>query len=394
MTPETEIPIASQAAACRFARYLALFYAAVFGLAGAHLPFFPVWLKAIDIDPAWIGIIVAVPAATRFTVLPLVTGFAARRPSLRGALIVLALLTLLGLFVTGLMHQAVTVFMIFALTACVWTPILPLTESYALRGVSHYRLHYGPVRLWGSVAFVVGAVGCGVFADLLPARHLIWIMVGLAALGAAASFALQPLATRDAASTGSGGSRHLLRQPGLLAVIVAAALIQGSHAAYYGFASITWQAAGFSGSTIAGLWVLGVLAEIVLFALSPKLNISPVAMMVIGSASGVLRWLITAQEPSLALLAAVQLLHSFTYGMTVLGTMALLVRLVPDHAMARAQGYLAALTGFVMSSASVVSGMIYARDAAGIYYLAAVMALVGGGVIWSARHTLAVRSTP
>jgi len=394
MAPETEIPIASKPAASRFARYLALFYAAVFGLAGAHLPFFPVWLKAIDIDAAWIGVIVAVPAATRFTVLPLITNYAARRPSLRGALIVLASATLLGLFVTGLMHQAVAVFVVFTLTACVWTPILPLTESYTLRGVSHYRLHYGPVRLWGSVAFVVGAVGCGVFADLLVAQHLIWIMVGLAALGAAASFGLQPISARDPATPASGGSRHLLRQPGLLAVIAAAALIQGSHAAYYGFASITWQAAGFGGSTIAGLWVLGVLAEIVLFALSPRLSISPVVMMAIGSASGVIRWLITAQEPSLALLAAVQLLHSFTYGMTVLGTMALLVRLVPDRSMATAQGYLAALTGFVMSSASVVSGIIYARDAASIYYLAAIMALAGGGVIWQARHTLAIRSAP
>jgi len=137
-----------------------------------------------------------------------------------------------------------------------------------------------------------------------------------------------------------------------------------------------------------------VLAEILLFALSPRLSISPVVMMAIGSASGGIRWLITAQEPSLALLAAVQLLHSFTYGMTVLGTMALLVRLVPDRSMATAQGYLAALTGFVMSSASVVSGIIYARDAASIYYLAAIMALAGGGVIWQACHTLAIRSAP
>ena len=77
--------------------------------------------------------------------------------------------------------------------------------------------------------------------------------------------------------------RALLRDPGFLAIIVAAALIQGSHAAYYTFASITWQAHGLDGLTIAGLWVLGVLAEIVVFALSARLPLQPATMLLIGA---------------------------------------------------------------------------------------------------------------
>ena len=46
--------------------------------------------------PVWIGIITAVPAVTRFTVLPLVTGSAERRQVLRGALIATAFLTAFG----------------------------------------------------------------------------------------------------------------------------------------------------------------------------------------------------------------------------------------------------------------------------------------------------------
>ena len=58
-----------------------------------------------------------------------------------------------------------------------------------------------------------------------------------------------------------------------------AGLIQGSHAAYYTFASIVWQGAGYGGMTIAGLWVLGVLAEIVVFALSPRFTLSPALLV-------------------------------------------------------------------------------------------------------------------
>ena len=70
MPSESQIPIASQATSRRFATRLALFYGTLFGLVGTHLPFFPVWLKAVGIDASWIGIITAVPAVTRFTALP------------------------------------------------------------------------------------------------------------------------------------------------------------------------------------------------------------------------------------------------------------------------------------------------------------------------------------
>ena len=85
MPDESQIPIASQAGSKRFARRLSLFYGASFGLIGTHLPFFPVWLKAVGIDASWIGIITAVPAVTRFTILPFVTTLAEKHQTLRGA---------------------------------------------------------------------------------------------------------------------------------------------------------------------------------------------------------------------------------------------------------------------------------------------------------------------
>ncbi len=244
-------------------------------MVGTHLPFFPVWLKAVGIDASWIGIITAVPAVTRFTILPFVTGLAERRGSLRGAMIVTAFATALGFCLVGTQHQPLLVFLAYAVTACMWTPMIPLTDAYALRGVARYGLNYGPLRLWGSAAFVVGALACGLLVDVIAARHLIWVIVAVAGLGAVVSLGLQPLDKPKTAPSAAHGASALLRDPGFLAIIVAAALIQGSHAAYYTFASITWQLAGLGGLTIAGLWVLGVLAEIVVFALSPRFTLSP-----------------------------------------------------------------------------------------------------------------------
>ena len=149
MPSESQIPTPSQDTSRRFAARVALFYATLFGMTGSHLPFFTVWLKAVGIDAFWIGLITAVPPVTRFTALPLVTGLAERRHALRAGIIVTAFATALGFFVLGTQHLPLLVFLIYALTCCLWTPMVPLTDAYALRGVKRYGLNYGPLRLWG-----------------------------------------------------------------------------------------------------------------------------------------------------------------------------------------------------------------------------------------------------
>lgn len=385
MPAESQIPIASQDAPRRFAARLAAFYATLFGMTGVHLPFFTVWLKAIGIDATWIGIITAVPPVTRFTVLPLVTGAAERRQMLRGAIMLTGFATAFGFLVVGTQREALAVLLVYALTCCVWTPMVPLTDAYALRGVARYGLNYGPLRLWGSAAFVVGALASGLLLGYVAEVHLIWIIAGATVLGAIVGLTLQPLDHAAAASAPAHGARGLLRDPGFLVIIVSSALIQGSHAAYYIFASIAWQQAGFSGLTIAGLWTLGVIAEIVLFALSPRFTLPSAVLVVIAAVSAVARWTITAQDPPLPILAMVQLGHGLTFGLTQVGIMGLMVRQVPAHLIARGQGYLTACGGIVASTTSILCGMVYARYGQGVYHMMAAMAALGGLVMWLAR---------
>jgi MFS transporter, PPP family, 3-phenylpropionic acid transporter len=372
----------------RFAVRLALFYGAIFALVGCHLPFFPVWLRAVGIDAAWIGVISAVPAVTRFTILPLVTSFAERRAAVRGAIMITAVVTTFGFIAIGTQHLPVAVLLAYAVTSAAWTPTVPLTDAYALRGVVRHGIDYGPVRLWGSAAFIVGVLGCGWLADLIAARHLIWIIAAAAALGAVISLGLQPLDGRKAQAPVQHGSGALLRDSGFLAIMAASALIQSSHVTFYIFSSITWQLAGLSGLTIAALWTLGVIAEIVVFALSPRFTLHPSMLVVIGGCGAVVRWLISAQEPPVAVLAVVQLSHGLSFGLTQVGIMGLMVRHVPVSVITRAQGYSAACGGIVTSAASIVSGVVYARYGQGAYYPMALMALAGVAVIWFARTNL------
>lgn len=388
MSSESQIPIAAKIAPRRFAVSLAAFYATLFGVTGVHLPFFTVWLKAVGIDATWIGIITAVPPVTRFTVLPLVTATAERRQMLRGAIIAAGFATALGFVVIGMQRQPFLVLAAYALTCCVWTPMVPLTDAYALRGVRQYGLSYGPLRLWGSAAFAACALGSGFLLRYVAEVDLIWIVMAMTGLGAMVALTLRPLEPPASATSQTAGAQQLLRNPGFLAIIVSSALIQGSHGAYYIFASIAWQQAGFSGLTIAALWVLGVAAEIVLFALSPRFTLSSATLVVIAGASAALRWAIIAQDPPLPILAVVQLGHALSFGLTQVGIMGLMVRHVPGHVMARGQGYLTACGGIVASVTAIVSGMVYARYGLGVYDMMAAMAATGGLVMWLSRGRL------
>jgi MFS transporter, PPP family, 3-phenylpropionic acid transporter len=82
----------------------------------------------------------------------------------------------------------------------------------------------------------------------------------------------------------------------------------------------------------------------------------------------------------------VQMMHGLTYGITQVGTMGLLLRHVPSQVTATAQGYLTAGIGIAMSSAAMLSGVIYAHHGRSVYYPMAAMAVIGALVMWLARR--------
>ena len=82
---------------------------------------------------------------------------------------------------------------------------------------------------------------------------------------------LDPGGGAAAAGAPRPSPKTLLRNPVFLAVALASALIQSSHALYYGFSTLQWRAAGYDGALIGVLWGLGVAAEVALFAFSARL---------------------------------------------------------------------------------------------------------------------------
>ncbi len=176
-----------------FAPRLAALYAGIFVMGGIQLPFFPVWLKAKGLDPQMIGIVLAAPIVARLIAVPLVARTADRRDAVRAAIIVTSFLGVAGYVVVGLADGARAILVAYALASLALTPVMPLAETYALKGLGQRGRAYGPVRLWGSAAFILGTFVAGFAADTIPARDLIWLIAAASLISALAALTLEPL---------------------------------------------------------------------------------------------------------------------------------------------------------------------------------------------------------
>lgn len=364
-----------------FATRLAAFYAAMFVLSGVQLPFFPVWLKAKGLNAGMIGLLLAMPMAVRVFAIPFAAREADRRDALRTAIVAASLASVAGFVLLGISEGAVAIFAANLAVSLCFTPIMPLTEAYALKGLTARGRVYGPVRLWGSAAFIVGTFAAGFAADVLPARHLIWLIVAASVLTAAAALSLAPLATGIPEMPGPSAPRKsLLRNSTVLAVITGASLIQASHAVYYGFSALAWRAQGLDGVTVGALWAIGVLAEIVLFALHGRLPgfVTPIGLMLVGACGGAVRWTGMALDPPLALLPFLQVLHACSFGATHLGALTYVARNAPPGQAATGQAYLAMALGIGMAGAIALSGWLYGSFGTAAYAAMALAAIAGG----------------
>ncbi len=363
-----------------FALKLGAFYAAYFLFGGIQLPFFPLWLEARGLDARAIGLVIAIPTVVRIVFTPIAAHQADRRHALKAALVLASSVATLAMLLLGVVEGFAAILVTYTIAAVAFSPVLSLTDAYALSGLRARGRAYGPVRLWGSVAFIAGNVGAGFLLEAMAPGQLIWLLAGALSVSIIAAIALEPLdAPLATPEQVTPARRDFWRNPAFMAVVVGAALVQSSHALYYGFSTLDWRAAGFDGRTIGLLWGLGVLAEIVLFAVSARLPawLSPTAMMAIGATGAVIRWTAMAFDPPAALLPALQLLHAASFGATHLGTMGFLARAVPRPFAATAQGTLATVSGIVSATAMATSGLVYAASGSLAYLVMAGMALAG-----------------
>src|SRR5438552_1163393 len=104
----------------------------------------PLWLAAKGLDASTIGMVLSVPMLMRLLAIPLATRIADRHDALRAIIAIASALAMLGYGAMGLAQGALAVITAFALASIFYTPLMPLADAYALRGLGALGRAYGP----------------------------------------------------------------------------------------------------------------------------------------------------------------------------------------------------------------------------------------------------------
>jgi MFS transporter, PPP family, 3-phenylpropionic acid transporter len=364
---------------------LSLFYLTSFAVLGVYLPYFNLYLKGAGFSGPQIGIVSALlPLCS--AIVPTVSGVLADRAGRRRGLVVLSsLLALLTFSLTLGARSFLSVALVIGLFAALRAPALPLVEATAMEISEAGGPHYGRMRAWGSVAFIVLAVGAGRAVGLWGERSILYIILGLLALNLLSA----PLLPRDAVRTaGRGSARGLaslvLSRP-VLPFLAACVLSQASHGPYYVFYSIHLEEVGYRPQAIGALWGLAVTCEVVAMLRMPAVlrRFGTLPIMAACLLLSSVRWWICAVSAHPLAMAAAQLLHAATFAAFHVAAVTHTHRLFGEDRTASGQAIYGSATYGVGNIVGMsASGLLSDRMTyPGLFAIAAWVALLGGFLV-------------
>ncbi|EMH1104481.1 3-phenylpropionate MFS transporter [Proteus mirabilis] len=346
--------------------WLALDYFTYFFSYGIFLPFWSIWLKGEGVDPAMIGLLLGVGLTARF-VGSLILTPAVKDPSkLITALRLFAFLSLLFTVAFMLGTHWAWLFLVMTGFNVFFAPMVPLGDSLAGTWQKQFPLDYGKIRVWGSIAFIISSSLLGILIDAFG--HPI-ILYGLIA-STLALFLTSMLRPKIMPQGKVKKTEHhhvsfmkLISDGPVWRFLLCVSLLQGAHAAYYGFSALYWEKAGYDTATIGYLWSLGVVAEVVVFMFSRRLfrRWSARNLLLLSAFAGLLRWGMMGSFTALPALIIVQILHSGTFTVCHLAAMRFITAR-QEHEIIRLQAVYSALAmGGSIAIMTIVSGWLYEK---------------------------------
>lgn len=364
---------------------LSAWYFCYFAFIGAFLPYFALYLQAIGFSAGRIAVLMSLGQFMRL-LAPLLWSWLADSGGRRVGIVVGSTAAALASFsVVFLTEDFVGLLIGMAILHFFWSASLPLVEALTLGHLAPNPERYGRIRLWGSVGFIVTVMGVGFLLDSAPIGSLLWVSWALLLGTLVSALTLREVKGHGAQATGP--ILQVLRQRKVVFLLAAGLFMTAAHGALYVFYSIHLVAQGYGKSVVGLLWTLGVVAEIVVFLLMPRIS-AKVSMRQILLACFVLaalRFLLIGWMAGfIGLLIVAQLLHGASFGAHHAATMAALNRWFVAGQQARAQ----ALYGSIAYGAgglggALLAGALWESAGAAISFSAAsVLAVIGLFLVW------------
>jgi MFS transporter, PPP family, 3-phenylpropionic acid transporter len=288
---------------------LSRFYFVYYFFVGAFVPYWGLYLQSEQFSAADIGILMSLFQISRIFA-PNLWGWLADHTKQRVKWIKLtALLGLIGFTAVFWAHGFWWLFFVMAALSLFTSSTLPLSESLTLAHLATTNGHYSKIRMWGSLGFIVASIVLGYAIDFYGINSLLWFLLSVQILLPEATIAPHE---NDHFSVWS-----ILKNPTVIALLIGCSLMVTAHGVLYNFYSIYLAKHGYSKGMIGWLWALGVVCEIGIFMLMPKImaRFSLKNILLVSLGLAVIRFaMIGVAVDNLGLLLIAQSLHAATFG--------------------------------------------------------------------------------
>lgn len=361
------------------------FYFFHFAFIGAFAPYWSLYLKSLSFNALQIGVLMSLLHVTRIFA-PTAWGYLADHTGKRMLIVQLAAITGLVSYCGVFFGESfLWMFAVMMLMSFFWSASLPLIEATTLSHLGKSTARYGSIRSWGSLGFVLAVIGIGYLLDATEIALLLWVVLGFK-LGIVIFSWRIPEAEIASHSTDALSVQQIFKQPGVLAFFSACLLMAFAHGPYYTFYSIYLVDYGYSKGAIGWLWAIGVICEIGVFFLMPRVmhRFSLKQILAFSFTCAVARFLMIGwgvEWPTVMLLA--QILHAATYGAHHIAAMMAVHYFFRGRHQAKGQAFYTSFTfGVGGTLGGVFSGYAWEWLGPGFTFsMSAAAALVGLGLI-------------
>jgi len=358
-------------------RRLSGYYMAFFAVYGIAIPLWPRWLEA-QVSIEYVGIVLGVSYWLKLIVVPLVSWVADAVGDRRRVMIMLAIVVVAALGLLPWLDGWVLYAIVWGVAGAALSTGIPLSDGLSIRLGHMLGVEFGKVRRWGSVSFIIMALGVGALADRYGLDAVYVAIVVTSVLLVIAAYSVPRIHTPP--QSDKVPVFKPLALPNFPLFLITVSLLLSTHAALYGFSAIYWKTAGYSNMVITLLWVAAVVAEIAMFSVSGRLidRYGAMPMIVVAALGGVVRWVLLGTSTDLPILILGQSLHAFTFALLYMSLIAYMSKRVPAAISASAQGLYDSLSmGVFFGVLTMAAGYLYEIKPAYSFYLMAGCSALG-----------------
>ena len=295
---------------------LSRFYFFYYFFVGSFVPYWGIYLQSENFSPSSIGILLSLFQISRI-VAPNFWGWLADHTGHRVKWIKLtSFLGLIGFIGIFWAKGFFWIFLVMSALSLFTSSTLPLAESLTLAHLATSDGHYSRIRLWGSIGFIVASLFLGYLIDLQGINILLWVLLITQAIIFFLSNTI-PEAKEIHHKKNDLSIWKIIKTPSVVALLIGCTLMVSAHGVLYNFYSIYLKEHGYSSAAIGWLWAVGVICEIFIFMLMPKIlrRYSLKTILLISLFLGVIRFILIGASPDqFYLLLIAQMFHAATFG--------------------------------------------------------------------------------